>query len=147
MTEVIPWHTFTASSSTSILRRCFHYTWFLKEYCFFDANFQGKVIADWKSTSTHFIFITEQKDTEEEDEEEQRLIIRLLLSVSSPCGSHLWSGVQTEEEKEGRSQSEPVRGERKEGGVSLAGDRESSSVWRQWTKPGALIRPAVVYQS
>ncbi len=98
------------------------------------------------------IFITELRGSEEEDEEEEEeeeeeaVSHRSVFSTSFPRGFHLWSDVQTEAVKKGRK-SEPVREEKKEGGVSLAGDWESSSAWRQRAKPGALLRPAVVYQS
>lgn len=47
---------------------------------------------------------------------------------------------------ERREQTELV-GVEKKCGLSLARDRESSSAWRQWAKPGSLLWPVAVYQT
>lgn len=114
---------------------------FWEEHYFFDANFQRKVIADWESSSTHSHL----------HHRAQRLwggrwegggsvsLEPLFYELSLWLSPLIW---RADRSSGGGRKSELVREEKKEGEVSLAGDWESSSAWRQRAKPGALLRPA-----
>lgn len=130
----------------SVLRRDHHYMRLLREVYFLWCQFPSWSDC-WLWVHLYSLSSSSWSKAGKVEKAEEKTVLSVFFSpMSPPCGSHLWSDVQTE-----AVQGEQVRavgGRKKEGGrTSLVRAKERYFIWRQRAKPGALLWLAIVYQS